>query len=141
MKIKNDVYISILTSYTSTVPEQGGLLGAKDGKIVAYYHDSEASVCSSRAAYIPNTVNLNAKIQEWIGEGITLAGMIHSHPKDEYTLSDSDMTYISKVFESLEVGSILYFPVIVSGGSLIPYVITKNEVGLSVAQEEIDIYL
>lgn len=141
MKIKNDAYISILTSHITTVPEQGGILGEKDGKIVAYYHDKRSNVCSSYAAYLPNIIKLNAKIQEWAKEGITFIGMIHSHPKDEYTLSESDMVYISKIFDSYEVGSTLYFPVIVPDGIIIPYAITKKEVGLSVVHEEIDVYI
>lgn len=141
MKIKNDVYRSILTSHITTVPEQGGILGEKNGKIVEYYHDKEASTCSSQAEYAPNIVNLNTKISEWAKDGITFIGMIHSHPKDEYTLSNSDMLYIKKIFESYEIGTTLYFPVIVPGGTIIPYAVTKQEVDLSVVQEEIDIYI
>ncbi len=141
MKIKNDTFISILSSHITTVPEQGGILGEKDGKIVAYYHDKDASICSSHAEYVPNITNLNSKIREWSKDGITFIGMIHSHPKDEYTLSDSDMLYIKKVFESYEIDSTLYFPVIVSGGIIIPYAVTKQEVGLSVVQEQIDLYI
>lgn len=141
MKIKNDTFISILSSHITTVPEQGGILGEKDGKIVAYYHDKDASICSSHAEYVPNITNLNSKIHEWAKYGIEFIGMIHSHPKDEYTLSDSDMLYIKKVFESYKVGDTLYFPVIIPGGIIIPYAVTKQEVGLSVVQEEIDIYI
>lgn len=141
MKIKNDTLVSILASHITTVPEQGGILGEKDGKIVAYYHDKEASICSSHAEYAPNIANLNAKIRVWAKHGITFIGMIHSHPKDEYTLSDSDMLYIKKVFESYEIGSTLYFPVIVPGGIIIPYAVTNQEVGLSVVQEQIDLYI
>lgn len=141
MKIKNDTFISILRSHITTVPEQGGILGEKDGKIVAYYHDKDASICPSHAEYVPNIANLNSKIREWAKEGIAFIGMIHSHPKDEYTLSDSDMSYIKKVFESYKVGETLYFPVIIPGGIIIPYAVTKQEVGLSVVQEQIDLYI
>lgn len=141
MKIKNDTFISILSSHITTVPEQGGILGEKDGKIVAYYHDKDASIRSSHAEYVPNITNLNSKIREWTKDGIAFIGMIHSHPKDEYTLSDLDMLYIMKVFESHKVGDTLYFPVIIHGGIIIPYAVTKQEVGLSVVQEEIDIYI
>ena len=141
MKIKNDTFISILSSHITTVPEQGGILGEKDGKIVAYYHDKDASICSSHAEYAPNIANLNSKIREWAKDGIAFIGMIHSHPKDECTLSDSDMLYIKKIFESYEIGTKLYFPVIVPGGIIIPYAVTKQEVDLSVVQEEIDIYI
>lgn len=109
--------------------------------ILLVYYDKDASICSSHAEYVPNIANLNSKIREWAKNGIAFIGMIHSHPKDEYTLSDSDMLYIKKVFESYKVGDTLYFPVIIPGGIIIPYAVTKQEVGLSVVQEEIDIYI
>lgn len=67
--------------------------------------------------------------------------MVHSHPKDECTLSEADMLYITNLFEPLEIGSTLYFPIIIPGGIMIPYAVTKEENGLSIVKEEIQLYM
>jgi len=138
MKIKRDVYEKILSSYITTVPEQGGILGEKDGCIVAYYHDSKAPICPYHAEYTPNVVNLNAKIREWATSGISFAGMIHSHPEGEHILSDLDMVYINKIFAENDIGKILYFPVISTSKIMTPYSVQKSKDGLSVNFETID---
>lgn len=113
MKISQNVYLKILNNYPVPPPEQGGILGIKNGTICEYYHDNSSNV-TDRAVYEPDVNVLNQVIKDWHEHGIQFAGIIHSHLIGQNTLSSGDEEYIKKLFNNVpECIDELYFPIVI----------------------------
>ena len=113
MKILRNIYLEMLNKFPVPPPEQGGILGMKNGVICEYYHDDYSSV-TDRAVYEPDVNVLNQIIEEWYENDIQFAGVIHSHLIGQNTLSSGDKDYIKKLFKSMpECIDELYFPIII----------------------------
>lgn len=77
--------------------EQGGALGIENGVVSRYYHDTQAR-CDCNL-FQPSPL-LNVLLVVWKQEGITFAGLIHSHPAQWPELSEGDLDYVRKLLRS-----------------------------------------
>ena len=112
MQIKKSVYKQMLHAYAPTPPEQGGMLGIENGTVCAYMHD-DSPAAADRAVYIPDVVKLNQTLAKWKRKGILFAGLVHSHPAGQNSLSGGDIQYIEAIFARLPKDIVcLYFPLI-----------------------------
>lgn len=112
MKIKREVYEKILNSYPLVPPENGGIIGCKDGIICKYFHDNSSNI-TDKAVYCPDVDTLNDIIDKWGECGVEFAGIVHSHRTDESSLSINDKEYIRSLFKVLpESMSKIYFPIV-----------------------------
>ena len=113
MRIKKEIYYSILTSVKDIPPESGGILGEKDGIIQFVVYD-EGVKNEKLCSYAPNVEKLNVVIQKWQEEGILICGMFHTHFFGVETLSEGDVNYINMIMEQMpEEIKTLFFPIIV----------------------------
>ena len=110
MKIERKVLEEIISTIGQSKPETGGVLGMKDGVICAFYFDKNAD--SELGAYCPNTDDINSKLQEWGDEGISFAGIIHSHPNNCRLLSNGDEEGIKTIVKAIPAFEELYFPIV-----------------------------
>ena len=136
MKITNEIFLDILSSFPSAPPECGGIIGGKDGVISEFCFDNTGS--EKQAVYEPNADYLNRIIEDWSRSGIVFYGIIHSHMKNEPDLSNGDIAYIQLVMSDLAVGAKLYFPIVMPG-YIIPFVATKTENSVNIQKEELDV--
>ncbi len=141
MRIQREIYKNILSNYSSTFPEQGGIIGQMQGRVVAYYHDSIDSPNYTQAIYIPNVDNLNRKILEWKNYGISFCGIIHNHPIGEYLLSEADKVFINEIFKMNDIKIPLYFPLILPEKTMIPYKAIKTKEELRIIKENLCIFI
>lgn len=112
MKIKKEVYESILKSIPEPPPEKGGILGQQNGVITVFYCDDNSS-SEFIDRYVPDTLKLNKVISEWQKNDIYFCGIYHSHYEGDTSLSGGDIEYIKVILDSL-VGVVeeLYFPLV-----------------------------
>ena len=136
MKILKSVYLKILGSYPVPPPEQGGILGIKNGIVCEYYHDGSCNI-ADRAVYEPDVDTLNRKIEEWDAQGISFGGIVHSHLSGQNTLSAEDKKYIELLLGTLN-GQTLYFPIVIpSAEQVISYVAERKSGDIIIRQDEI----
>ncbi|MGX8698828.1 MAG: hypothetical protein ACSW8F_02725 [bacterium] len=120
MKIRENVYRSMLSCYSAVPPEQGGILGEKDGMVCAYIHDASSMVLEC-AVYRPDRDYLNRCIQNWSKEGIAFCGLVHSHPPTQPELSSADIAYIEALYRLNPQMKRLYFPLVLSQNRFLVY--------------------
>lgn len=111
--------------FSPVPPEQGGILGMKNGVISAFVLDNSEQKTES-AEYSPNTQFLNRQIEKWADEGIEFCGILHSHPSGQTTLSGSDMEYIKELYHVNPWLEKTYFPLIIDGCDMIVYAVEKS---------------
>lgn len=126
MRIRKDTCQQILSAYSSVPPEQGGILGMKNGVICEYIHDN-SGLETNRAVYVPNIAFLNECIAKWADEGVEFCGMVHSHPSEQKELSSGDYEYIVKIYQFNPQLGILYFPIIVGDHDMMVYIANMVE--------------
>lgn len=138
VKIKQEVYENIFAYYFPAPPEQGGILGMKDGIVCEYIHDNskQGTEC---AVYIPNTEFLNLHIQNWANKDIDFCGIVHSHPNEQNTLSSSDLEYIKQLFQMNPWLEQLYFPLVVEDYDMIVYVADMQDGQLLIHKAVVEI--
>ncbi len=122
MKIKQSIYNEIMQSIGTLPPETGGMLGAKDGVICAFFEDKHSSC---RTAYVPDIATLNGQIAAWAANGIDFIGIVHSHPGDAPFLSGADMQYAAQIFAANPQMDCIVFPIVTGtehGAQLTNYV-------------------
>lgn len=120
MRIRKDTCQQILSAYSTVPPEQGGILGMKNGVICEYIHDN-SGLETNRAVYVPNIAFLNECIAKWADEGVEFCGMVHSHPSEQKELSSGDYEYIEKIYQLNPQLGISFFPLIVGVHEMIVY--------------------
>ena len=128
MIILEKVYKKIFESFPVPPPEQGGIIGIKNGVVCEYYHDASCDVTNS-LVYVPDVLLLNKIIQDWEERQIQFAGIVHSHPIGQESLSSGDKEYIQLVFDSLpEHINKLFFPIVIPAQDMMfCYVAEKSE--------------
>lgn len=137
MKIKTGLKEVILSHYSIVPPEQGGILGMKNGIVCSYIHDITTSK-SECAVYRPNNSLLNNCIEKWANEAIDFCGIVHSHPNGQDVLSSGDMEYINKLYDMNPHLKKAYFPLVLNGQSLIVYAVEKIGNSLMLSQESVE---
>ena len=79
-----------------TVPETGGILGVRAGRVVSEFHHDSTGTTTARN-YIPDTDSLNSVLRDWQRRGIEFVGFVHSHRADKKNLSKLDIRYAEKI--------------------------------------------
>lgn len=125
MIITRQIKETVPLMFSPAPPEQGGILGMKDGVISAFVLDNSEQKTES-AEYSPNTQFLNRQIEKWADEGIEFCGILHSHPSGQTTLSGSDMEYIKELYHVNPWLEKTYFPLIIDGCDMIVYAVEKS---------------
>lgn len=137
MKIKNDIVIKLLL-LPEAPPERGGLIGGKNGVVTEFFLD-ESVGSTTEAIYEPNIKMLNDVLANWFNNDIEFYGIVHSHPKNESELSSGDVEYIERIMINSELGVERYFPLVLPG-VIIPFVAVREESGLKIQKEILNIY-
>jgi hypothetical protein len=140
MKIKRNVYEEILSLQRVLPPETGGILGSKDGVIVASCFD--AGIQSKKmCSYIPDTDKLNSVIKQWQQKNVLFMGIYHTHFFNVDTLSNGDVEYIEKIFYSMpSVIDHLYFPLVVMPNKkIVCYVAKLVSKKLAIEKDDLEI--
>ena len=139
MRITKSAYEMIWNSFCPVPPESGGILGMRDGIVCAYLHDRSVQTTLS-AEYVPDVFWMNRCIEEWHKQGVDFAGIIHSHPSCQDSLSDSDIAYIHRIMTSLpQTVSKLYFPLIIPNKKLVGVVAYRRKSGMEIKPDAIQI--
>lgn len=139
MDILENVYRKIMKSFPEVPPENGGILGIRDGIVCQYYHDKSNQILEN-AIYVPDIRWMNWCIQEWEDKQISFGGIVHSHMPGQKTLSNSDKKYIKQIINGMP-GYIkeLYFPIIIPQEEIICYRAYKHNQNLVLEEDEIHI--
>jgi hypothetical protein len=125
MNIHENAYLDLLYNCPPVPPEAGGILGGKDDVITTVIFD--VSNAPDYGGYTPNVANLNAVIASWADNNIDFMGIFHSHCPSGISLSRNDRIYIEKIMVSMPHTIYrLYFPIVIPGGKVIPYVASCN---------------
>ena len=120
MRIYADVYEYLLSCYSEVPPEQGGILGMRNGVVCAYLHDSATKIMDC-AVYQPDIHLLNVQIQTWSGKGIAFCGIVHSHPQGQTALSSDDAAYIFKLYKNNPFLKTTYYPLVLNKSKPVVY--------------------
>lgn len=137
MKIKKAIYDKILNFCPSVPPETGGILGRQNG-VICFAEPDLGTPQNDRAVYIPNTEKLNSIIEECSKYGIEFAGIYHSHPIGQETLSNDDIAYINSVFENMpESITELYFPIVIPKSHITAYKAIKKKHEICIKEDSI----
>lgn len=138
MIITRQIKETVPLMFSPAPPEQGGILGMKDGVISAFVLDNSEQKTES-AEYSPNTQFLNRQIEKWADEGIEFCGILHSHPSGQTTLSGSDMEYIKELYHVNPWLEKTYFPLIIDGCDMIVYAVEKSNGKIEVKRTQPEI--
>lgn len=138
MIITRQIKETVPLMFSPAPPEQGGILGMKNGVISAFVLDNSEQKTES-AEYSPNTQFLNRQIEKWADEGIEFCGILHSHPSGQTTLSGSDMEYIKELYHINLWLEKTYFPLIIDGCDMIVYAVEKSNGKIEVKRTQPEI--
>lgn len=138
MIITRQIKETVSLMFSPAPPEQGGILGMKNGVISAFVLDNSEQKTES-AEYSPNTQFLNRQIEKWADEGIEFCGILHSHPSGQTTLSGSDMEYIKELYHVNPWLEKTYFPLIIDGCDMIVYAVEKSNGKIEVKRTQPEI--
>lgn len=138
MIITRQIKETVSLMFSPAPPEQGGILGMKNGVISAFVLDNSEQKTES-AEYSPNTQFLNRQIEKWADEGIEFCGILHSHPSGQTTLSGSDMEYIKELYHVNPWLEKTYFPLIIDGCDMIIYAVEKSNGKIEVKRTQPEI--
>ncbi len=119
MRLKKEIYNSIISDFPNTAIETGGILGGSFDVITEYILDSGKG---EYGKYTPNTKMINKIIFDWSGKGINFHGICHSHYPIGEKLSLADIEYIKRIMVSVsDVYDYLYFPIVIPKKKIIPF--------------------
>lgn len=138
MIITRQIKETVSLMFSPAPPEQGGILGMKNGVISAFVLDNSEQKTES-AEYSPNTQFLNRQIEKWADEGIEFCGILHSHPSGQTILSGSDMEYIKELYHVNLWLEKTYFPLIIDGYDMIVYAVEKSNGKIEVKRTQPEI--
>lgn len=111
MKIKKDIYCSILNFFNDTSCEQGGILGVDENDIIcAFYGDKSGK--GTEGTYEPDVDTLNGVILKWYKDNIYFIGLIHNHLGGCPRLSKQDKFYALNIFKVMDSDKII-FPLVI----------------------------
>jgi len=139
MKMYADVYRQILLALPVVPPECGGIIGSSEEDVVTDFYFDAGQSCCEKAIYTPDILKLNRKIADWEKSGIHFQGLVHSHPIHQKNLSQADVLYIETVMSGLQMGSRLYFPIVLPCTEVIPYIAYTSKVGLVIQKRALKI--
>lgn len=141
MTIERDLYDQLLRVFPAVPPENGCILGSKDGVICVFSYDGGNPI-THRAIYSPNVFMLNQVIARWTSEGIRFAGLCHSHPQGQTSLSGSDIAYIGTIMGAMpDSVKTLYFPLVFPGQKILSFVAHRHNERVDIQPDDITIKL
>ena len=121
MTIDQHTYDTLRSAFSPVPPEAGGILGSVDGCVCAFVYDPGIPDMTLNC-YAPDVDFLNRIIEQWQEKGISFCGIVHSHPLGHQKLSNVDLSYIQTIMDCMpESIQELYFPVIIPGEGIFPY--------------------
>ena len=130
MKIVENAFYEVINHIGSHPAESGGaLFGTEDDYVIRrFIPDNNAK--TTRVTYTINTDYLNPVIKKlWKEEGLSLLGIVHSHPNGYSSLSGPDMRYFSKLLSGIKRER-FYAPIVFSvpdgGFKFFPHVLSAD---------------
>ena len=106
MRIKKDVYYSLVKDCPIPPPECGGILGGDNG-IINIFSLNESTNPSGCYSYSPDIDKLNSILASWSTKGIEFYGVFHTHFSQVYSLSIPDKEYIHQIMDAIPLLSII----------------------------------
>ena len=94
LQISQQVYQEIIDTIGASSIESGGVLAMKGHTISDYYFDVHAGV--GNRFYRPSTYQITQQVNQWLREGQTFGGFVHSHPAPYIHLSAMDIVAAEK---------------------------------------------
>lgn len=119
MRIKKEVFDSIVFGCLESPVEQGGIIGTVNNVVTEYAEDKNGG---KYGIYSPDTKFINETIGNWYDKGITFCGLYHSHFPFGNSLSSADINYIEQIMFAVRgMYDFLYFPIVIPHKRLIVY--------------------
>lgn len=114
MKISKSVYEQII-SLPETNIENAYLLGSTKPDIIDVLENTESvSGKGTKVSFVPNVKKWNKLIETWSKNGISFAGILHTHYYGVENLSCDDIKYIDAITMDIQDGHRkICFPVLV----------------------------
>lgn len=113
MKILRKVYSQILNEIPDYSFETGGILGGRDGVIEKFMFDKGLHQLEQRCCYVPDTIMINQRIEDWSYDQVDFYGIWHTHFGGSINLSKGDIKYIKNILCAVYPEKRgLYFPII-----------------------------
>lgn len=130
MRISESAFNAIVDHIASKPAETGGALFGHESDMTIRKFIPDVNATTTRTTYTINTEFLNPIVKKlWAEEGLSLIGIIHSHPRGYSTLSAPDRDYFSRFLQTIK-RPFFYAPIahtIPDGGfKLIPYVMDSS---------------
>lgn len=115
MRILRSVIDMINYSISGLPPETGGILGSRDNELIdEVVMDTPSPTNTRPCSYYPNVDFLNQNIRSWQNNGVSFAGIFHTHFGGARALSCGDKKYINAIMSAMpKQVEYLYFPVFV----------------------------
>lgn len=130
MRICESAFNAIVDHIAAKPAETGGALFGHESDMTIRKFIPDVNAATTRTTYTINTEFLNPIVKRlWNEEGLSLIGIIHSHPQGYSTLSAPDRDYFSRFLQTIK-RPFFYAPIahtIPDGGfKLIPYVMDSS---------------
>ena len=137
MKIERTILDRILDDMPLHPPEEGGIIGGKEGKVICWMHDKGNDEYGCR--YSPNIEKLNKTIGLWMENGYEFMGIVHVHFGNSRMLSEGDKKYIEKIVKAMpRFIDALYFPLVIQPEKeMISYIAMREGNEVIIRQDEI----
>lgn len=130
MKICESAHNEIINFIASKPAESGGALFGREDDYVIQKFVPDVYAKTSNSTYTINTDYLNPIIKKlWKEEGLSLLGIVHSHPHGYKTLSEPDKTYFKGLLGMINRDRFfapIVFTIPDGGFKLHPHVLDKN---------------
>ena len=145
-KITRSTIDEIRKTIGSRAPEQGGMLGSKNGSgtVTDFYFDRTGS--STPVAFTVGHKELTQVLKtQWKPAGIELIGMIHSHPSGVRHLTGADIEYAEKFLNKDPQLDQLLTPIVVNTGKdgedmeILPFAVVRDGNGSTVKELELEV--
>ena len=100
VKVNKEILNDIAQTFISIDQEQGFLLGCTTCLEQLDHCCFLPAVQAGKFYYIPDSKAADCVIKNWAARSICFCGFIHSHLSDKKDLSESDIEFAQKLFES-----------------------------------------
>jgi hypothetical protein len=132
MRFTHQAYGEVMKVLGELEPEAGGLLlGPRDSDLVTHFHRDEDGV-GTAGTFTLGAKGLNAALKVYKEARLEVKGVAHSHPRFVKGPSGPDLDYATQLLQNPknEGADELLMP-IYCGGTLYPYIIYRDEPGVS----------
>ena len=119
LKICRKTYDDFISTVSQLPIESGGIIGAVDDVVCAYYIDK---INYNEDTYKPDADLLNDKIQQWQKLDVEFYGIFHTHPDCVKELSVPDKQSIEILMNQLtDRSKSLYFPLVFQDKTMVAF--------------------